>query len=92
VSRWRPGGPVLDLIVMARKPPRWLVHFGVAVGSWALAVSFAQGVLGPDIERAAHQVEEQFELQLRGLGAPADPLPERSHEEESIEPWELVSV
>jgi hypothetical protein len=77
---------------MARKPPRWLVHVGVAVASWVAALSIAQAVLGPDIERAAHRVEEQFELQLRGLGAPADPLPERSHEEAPIAPWELVSV
>jgi hypothetical protein len=78
--------------MMARKPAPWLVRLGVAVASWAAAVSIAQAVLGPEIEQAAHQVEERIELQLRGLRTPADPLPERSHEEESIEPWELVSV
>jgi hypothetical protein len=78
--------------MMARKPAPWLVPLGVAVASWAAAVSVAQTVLGPEIEQAAHQVEERIELQLRGLRTPADPLPERSHEEESIEPWELVCV
>jgi hypothetical protein len=56
------------------------------------AITVAQAVLGPDLARAAEQVEERIELQLRGLRAPADPLPERSHEDESFEPWELVSV
>jgi hypothetical protein len=77
---------------MARKRAQWLMRLGVAVASWTAAVSVAQGLLGPEIGRAAQHVEERIELQLRGLRAPPDPLPERSHEEESIEPWELVSV
>jgi len=77
---------------MARKPRPPVVRFGIAVASWAAAVSVAQAVLGPEIGRAAEKVEERMELQLRGLRAPPDPLPERSHEEESIQPWELVSV
>jgi hypothetical protein len=92
LSRWRPGGPVLDSIRMARKPAPWLVRLGVAVASWAVAVSVAQVLLGADIGRAAQQLEERIELQLRGLHIPADPPPERSHEDESLEPWELVSV
>jgi hypothetical protein len=77
---------------MARKPAPWLVRLGVAVTSWVAAITVAQAVLGPDLARAAEQVEERIELQLRGLRVPANPLPERSHEDESFEPWELVSV
>ena len=77
---------------MARKPAPWLVRLGVAVASWAVAVSVAQAVLGADIGRAAHQLEERIELQLRGLRVPEERSPERSHEDESFEPWELVSV
>jgi hypothetical protein len=77
---------------MARKPAPWLVRLGVAVTSWAAAVTVAQTALGPDLGRAVEEVEERIELQLRGLRAPADPLPARSHEDESLEPWELVSV
>jgi len=77
---------------MARKPARWLVRLGVAVTSWAAAVTVAQAVLGADLARAAEEVEERIELQLRGLRAPAEPQPQRSHEGESLEPWELVSV
>jgi hypothetical protein len=87
-----PGLAGLRLIMMARKPGPWLVLLGVAVASWAAAVSISQAVLGPEIGRAARHVEERIELQLRGLRAPPDPLPERTHDEESIEPWELVSV
>jgi hypothetical protein len=77
---------------MARKPAPRLVRLGVAATSWAAAVTVAQAVLGADLARAAEEVEERIELQLRGLGAPADLQPARSHEDESLEPWELVSV
>jgi len=77
---------------MARKPASWLVRLGVAVTSWAAAVTVAQTALGPDLGRAVEEVEERIELKLRGLRAPVDPQPARSHEDESIEPWELVSV
>ncbi|HEY8040631.1 MAG TPA: hypothetical protein VIF15_12585 [Polyangiaceae bacterium] len=78
---------------MARKPgPRWR-RTGVAVASWVVSVSVAQALAGADIGRAVQRVEEQIEMQLRGPGAPAqEPQPQRSHEDESIEPWELVSV
>jgi hypothetical protein len=78
---------------MARKPGLGpLLGFGVAVASWAVAVLVAETMLGTDIGRAAHDLEERIELQLRGLPGPVDAQPERSHEEEPIEPWELVSV
>ncbi|HEY5242925.1 MAG TPA: hypothetical protein VIJ22_15705 [Polyangiaceae bacterium] len=77
---------------MARKPAPWLVRLGVAVTSWVAAVTVAQALLGADLARAAEEVEERIELQLRGLRAPLDPQPARSHEDESFEPWELVSV
>jgi hypothetical protein len=77
---------------MARKRPLWLVRLGVAVTSWAAVVTVAQTVLGPDLARAADEVEQRIELKLRGLRAQPNPQPERSHEDESYEPWELVSV
>ena len=80
--------------MMARKPARVAGaprrRGGVLGGT---RCSVAQAVLGRrDSSGRRTQVEERIELQLRGLRTPADPLPERSHEDESIEPWELVSV
>jgi hypothetical protein len=63
------------------------------VASWVVAASVAQAVLDPDIERAVRRLEQRLEQQLDRHGAvPADQQPERSHELESIEPWELVGV
>jgi hypothetical protein len=78
--------------MMARKPARWPVRLGVAVASWVAAVSVAEVALGEDLGRAAQEIEERIELRLRGSRAPTQVEPERSHEEESIEPWELVRV
>ena len=50
---------------MARKRPLWLVRLGVAVTSWAAVVTVAQTVLGPDLARAADEVE----LLTRGFDA-----------------------
>jgi hypothetical protein len=68
------------------------VRLGVAATSWMVALTVAQALLGSDLARAAEEVEERIELQLRGVPPAPDPPPQRSHEEESIEPWELVSV
>jgi hypothetical protein len=77
---------------MARKPTSGWMRLGFAVASWVLAAWLAEGALGPDIDGAARRLEERIELQLKG-GAPPPPAQqrERSHED-SIEPWELVSV
>lgn len=49
--------------------------------------------MGPEIERLGHDLQERIEMQLKGGGVLPQPVqqPERSHED-SIEPWELVSV
>ena len=78
---------------MTRKPaPRWL-RFGVAATSWIVGACVAEGAFGTDIGSLGRKLEERIELQLKGGGAtsPVRPQPERSHED-SIEPWELVSV
>jgi hypothetical protein len=82
--------------MMARKPAPWLVPLGVAVASWAAAVSVVQAVLGVDIAASARQIEDRIELRLKG-GEPAYPDPRQpahSHGVDGapIEPWELVSV
>jgi hypothetical protein len=78
---------------MARKPaPPWM-RFGVAAASWIVAASLAQGALGTDIGSFGRKLEERIELQLKGGSGPQPTRqqPERTHED-SIEPWELVSV
>jgi hypothetical protein len=74
---------------------RWL-RLGVAglsFGSWMAAASLAQALFGTEIGGVLQRLEERIEQQLEHRGCPAqDAQPERSHEEESIEPWELVSV
>jgi hypothetical protein len=69
------------------------MRFGVAAASWIVGASIAEEALGTDIGRLGHQLEERIELQLKGgsIVRPPRPQPERSHED-SIEPWELVSV
>jgi hypothetical protein len=63
------------------------------VASWVVAASIAQALLEPDIERAARRLEQRLEQRLERHGAgPSEQQPERSHEVESIEPWELVGV
>jgi hypothetical protein len=71
---------------------RWL-RLGVALASWMAAASLAQALFGTEIGGVLQRLEERIEQQLEHRGSPAqDAQPERSHEEESIEPWELVSV
>ena len=70
-----------------------LLRLGLAVASWAVAFSIVQGLLQPDIGRALRPIEERIELQLQRLPlVPPTPQPERSHEEEPIDSWELVGV
>jgi hypothetical protein len=64
----------------------------LAVAAWGAALGLAQATLGGDLARAVHELEQRIELRVRGIAAPAEPQPERSHEDESLEPWELVSV
>ena len=91
---WRPRGRVLDLRTMACKPSRRM-RLGVAAASWLLAAWLAEGMFGADIGRAGHKLERRIELQLQLKGGAPPPQaptpPERSHED-SIEPWELISV
>jgi hypothetical protein len=70
---------------------RLAVRRAVAVAAWFGAVSVAQIFVGPELDHAARSIEHRIEEKLR---APAnrERQPERSHEEEAIEPWELVGV
>jgi hypothetical protein len=74
-------------------------RLGFAIASWGAVVGSAQLVAGADIGRAARELEQRIEHRVRGIAAPADvppgggtKSPERSHEDESLQPWELVSV
>jgi len=70
------------------------LRFLLAAAVWGAAVGAAHLALGGPIARAAHDVEERFEMRVRGL-PPDDPAPQapaRSHDSEVIEPWELVGV
>lgn len=76
-----------------RKP--WVMAAG-ALASWLAAASLAQGLWGADIGRAVHQLDERIERFLDREACPAQgpeqPSPARSHEDDALEPWELVSV
>ena len=64
----------------------------VAVASWTLCASVVQEGFGDDVGRAARPLQEKLELRVRERNSPP---PERQHErtyDDSIEPWELVSV
>jgi hypothetical protein len=57
-----------------------------------VAASVVQGLFGADIGRAGRRFEQRIEERLERQGAPPAEQPRRSHEIESFEPWELVSV
>jgi len=64
----------------------------VAVASWTLCVSVVQEAFGDDVGRAARPLQEKLELRVRDHNSPP---PGKQHErtyDDSIEPWELVSV
>lgn len=69
------------------------MRFGIAAASWIIGASIAEEALGTDIGSLGRKLEERIELQLKGGAPPLPPhqQPERTHED-SIEPWELVSV
>jgi hypothetical protein len=77
---------------MARNRVALGVRLVLAVAAWGAALGLAQATLGGDLGRAVHELEQRIELRVRGAPPAPEPLPERSHEEDPIEPWELVSV
>jgi hypothetical protein len=79
---------------MGRDPgARWMRRGAtIAVATWVVAASAAQGLLGADIARAARRVEQRIEERIERRPPPLDSQPQRTHELEAIEPWELVSV
>jgi hypothetical protein len=70
------------------------VRIILAVAFWGAALGSSQALLGGDVGRAVRELEQRIEMRVRGAGAPAPPQsqPPRSHEQDSVEPWELVSV
>jgi hypothetical protein len=68
------------------------LRVALAVASWMLCASFVQEAFGDDVGRAARPLQEKLELRVRERNSPP---PEKQHErtyDDSIEPWELVSV
>ena len=65
----------------------------LALGVWLLAALAVQSTVDVDIARSLHDDEERLELQIRGRHEPPANVaaPPRTNEE-SIDPWELVSV
>jgi hypothetical protein len=65
-----------------------------AVIGWALAFVGVQAELGETVGRAARNLDEQIELELRerSLRAPAPMEHDRGPHDDPIDPWELVSV
>jgi hypothetical protein len=65
----------------------------VAIGGWLLSACAVQAGMGDDVGRMVRPLEERLELRVRDRSAPQ---PERRQHErtydDSIEPWELVSV
>jgi hypothetical protein len=78
---------------MGRRSASQIVRVAVAATLWAGAALIVQTTAGADIEGAAERLEQRLELQLKERRVrPPEPRPlERTHDD-SIEPWELVSV
>jgi hypothetical protein len=62
------------------------------MASWGLALVAAEAFLDADMVSPTRELEQRIELRFKGPAPAPAPLPERSHEEESFEPWELVGV
>jgi hypothetical protein len=77
---------------MARNRVALGIRLVLAVAAWGAAIGVVQVTLGADLGRAVHEFERRIELRVRGAPPAPEPQPERSHEEDPIEPWELVSV
>jgi len=93
-STWRDDRGVLDLFTMGRKSASPRTGVCAAAASWLLTALLVQSmsIAGIDAGGAARELEERIELQLRQRhNPPIIQEPERTHED-SIEPWELVSV
>jgi hypothetical protein len=79
---------------MGRKSASPTTGIYAAAASWLSAALLVQSmsIAGVDAGGPARQLEERIELQLKQRhNAPVIQEPERTHED-SIEPWELVSV
>ena len=63
----------------------------LAVVSWTLCASVVQEGFGDDVGRAARPLQEKLELRVREHNSPPPNRHERTYDD-SIEPWELVSV
>jgi hypothetical protein len=64
----------------------------LALGVWLLPVAIVQSTIGVDIARGVHD-EERLELRIREQREPpVNTVPPPRTNEESIDPWELVSV
>ena len=75
---------------MGRKRPGSSARIAATLAMWTAAASLSQGLFGADFGRAGRALEQQLE---RKTSPPSlDPQPQRSHESESYEPWELVKV
>jgi hypothetical protein len=67
------------------------LRIGVALASWLVAGSAVQGLFGAEVASAARQLELRIEQRFDDPAPPApDAQPARSHDADSIEPWELV--
>jgi len=93
-TTWRVDAGVLDLFAMGRKSASPKRRFHAAAVSWVFAVLLVQStsIAGVGAGGAARKLEERIELELRRRNSPpAAAQPQRTHED-SIDPWELVSV
>ena len=87
VSGQQPARPVRALVRVAR----W--GNALVLGAWIVSALAVQSTVGVDIARSMHDDEERLELRIRGRHDPPANVatPPRTNEE-SIDPWELVSV
>ncbi len=65
----------------------------VAIAAWLLAASMVHAGMGDDVGRLVRPFEEFLELRVRERSAPPPEPQQHEHtHDDSIEPWELVSV
>ena len=92
---WWPGSRARTHALVFWRGSRTHARLLLAALSWCLVVAGVQASsVGGDIGNAVREFQERIELRIRERYNPLsdpEPPPQRTHEE-SIEPWELVSV
>jgi hypothetical protein len=87
------ASPKIYTMILERKSVSGQRNRSLAVGLWVVSVLLVQSTVGVDLARDVSEGEQRLELRIHERRDPPSGAvaPSRTNEE-SIDPWELVSV